>query len=125
MIEYLLIFLGCGLGGMARHFVSDRAFIWWGPSFPYGTILANVTGSFLMGLIAIILINKFQQLEPQLRALLLVGFLGGYTTFSSFSIATLNLFESGDILKAIANIVLSVLLCILAAWVGVVLGKQI
>ena len=96
-----------------------------GRTFPYGTLIVNTTGSFLMGFLFIIILERFSNIAPQLRAFLLIGLLGGYTTFSSFSIETINLFEQGELFKALLNIGLSVVLCIGAAWAGVISGKNL
>jgi len=76
-----------------------------------------------MGLLFVLIVERFDGISPQLRSLFLIGFLGGYTTFSSFSIETLNLFESGAYTSAALNIILSVTLCIAATWIGVIGGR--
>jgi CrcB protein len=86
MSHYILIFLGCGLGGISRYWISNGIHLLFGQRFPYGTLIVNVTGSFLMGLLFILILDRFYTLAPQLRAFFLVGLLGGYTTFSSFSV---------------------------------------
>jgi len=123
--NYFLIFLGGGIGCMMRYWVSYNAYALMGQKFPYGTLVVNITGSFLMGLLSIIILERFNSMAPQLRAFLLIGFLGGYTTFSSFSIETFNLFEQGEVIKALLNTGAGVVLCIIAAWGGVILGRQI
>lgn len=126
MINSLLIFIGCGIGGLLRYWVANGAYYWtMGRTFPYGTLIVNTTGSFLMGFLFIIILERFSNIAPQLRAFLLIGLLGGYTTFSSFSIETINLFEQGELFKALLNIGLSVVLCIGAAWAGVISGKNL
>jgi CrcB protein len=85
----------------------------------------NVTGSFLAGLLFVLLLEKSAVFAGELRALLLIGFLGGFTTFSSFSIETLNLLENGELFLALSNILLSVLFCLVAAWLGVLLGRSL
>lgn len=121
MLTYIWIGVGSALGGMARFGVS-RAFAFWiGETFPWGTITVNVTGSFIIGFLATISGPDGRLLvAPDLRQFLLVGFCGGYTTFSSFSLQTLALIREGDMLKAGANIVLSVALCMVAVWLGTV-----
>ena len=79
--------------------------------FPYGTLIVNISGCFLMGLLFVLTTERWIESDPSLRALLLIGLLGGYTTFSSFSIETLMLYESGHWLGALLNVVLSVSLC--------------
>lgn len=125
MLNTFLIFVGAGLGGVFRFWVSNLSYLLLGRQFPYGTLIVNISGCFLMGFLFVILLERFDGIGPQLRSLFLIGFLGGYTTFSSFSIETLNLFESGASLSGILNIFLSVILCIAATWLGVIGGKQL
>ena len=121
----LLIFVGAGLGGVLRYWIANSVYWFTGRQFPYGTLVVNVTGCFLMGFLFVLTLNRFNEIAPQLRAFLLIGFLGGYTTFSSFSIETLNLFENGAFLSGLMNVFLSVALCIIAAWIGVIGGRQL
>lgn len=123
MLNTFLIFVGAGLGGVIRFWVSSISYWMLGRQFPYGTLIVNISGCFLMGLVFVILQQRLDGIGPQLRSLLLIGFLGGYTTFSSFSLETLNLFESGASLSGIMNIFLSVSLCIAATWLGVLGGS--
>lgn len=120
-----LIFIGAGLGGVLRYGVSTGVYYLFNKNFPYGTLVVNVSGSFLMGFLFILLLERFHTFAPQLRALLLIGFLGGYTTFSSFSIETINLIENANWFPAILNILLSTILCLIAAWIGVILGRHL
>lgn len=121
----LLIFLGAGFGGVSRYWVSNGVYALLGRAFPFGTLIANSTGCFLMGLLYTLLLERFNGIGQELRPLILVGFLGGYTTFSSFSIETLNLYESGDWFGASLNILLSIIICIFLTWLGIVLGRQL
>jgi len=121
----LLIFFGAGMGGILRYWVSNAVYWFLGRQFPYGTLLVNASGSLLMGLLFTLLIDRFDDIGPSLRSLLLIGLLGGYTTFSSFSIETLNRFESGAWVAATLNIVLSVTLCLGLTWLGVLGGRQL
>lgn len=124
MDQALLIVLGGGLGSLLRFWLSTGAYHLLGRAFPYGTLAVNVLGSFLMGFLTILLVERLNGQAPLLRALLLIGFLGGFTTFSSFSMETLNLWESGDITKALLNMVISLVLCLLAVTLGALLGRQ-
>ncbi len=121
----MLIFIGAGLGGMLRYWVSSGIYFLLGKQFPFGTLVVNISGSFLMGLLFTLTLERFDIIGSQLRALLLIGLLGGYTTFSSFSIETINLFESGNWLGGIMNILLSTVFCITAAWFGVLGGRNL
>ncbi len=125
MMSTLLIFLGAGIGGVARYWLSNGVYFFLGRNFPYGTLIVNISGCFLMGLLFIILQERFNGIAPQLRSFLLIGTLGGYTTFSSFSMETLNLFENGDWLSAALNILLTVILCMVATWFGVIGGRNL
>lgn len=125
MTNVLLIFFGAGLGGVLRYMISNSTHWLVGRQFPYGTLVVNVSGCFLMGLLFVLILDRFNGIGPQLRAFLLIGFLGGYTTFSSFSIETLNLFESGAYLSGFINMFLSVMLCMVAVWLGVLGGRQL
>lgn len=125
MNTIILIFIGAGLGGVLRYGVSSGVYHLVNKNFPYGTLVVNISGSFLMGFLFILTLERFQNIAPQLRAFLLIGFLGGYTTFSSFSIETINLIENANWFPAILNILLSTILCLIAAWVGVILGRNL
>ena len=121
----LLIFTGSGLGGLLRYGVSNGVHSILSRNFPYGTLIVNVSGSFLMGFLFAVLLERFNGTGTMLRAFLLIGLLGGYTTFSSFSIETINLVEKGKILSAFLNVFLSTFLCLSTAWVGLIFGKQL
>ncbi len=125
MMNNILIFLGAGVGGIFRYWISNGIYWLLGLQFPYGTLVVNASGSFLMGLLFVVILDRFAWIGPELRSLLLVGFLGGYTTFSAFSFETLNLFESRAWLSAMLNIFLNVIVCILLAWLGTIVGRQL
>lgn len=121
----LYIALGGGAGSVCRYWLSTSVYLWLGRAFPFGTLAVNVLGSLMAGLLVMVLTTKMVNLSTELRNLLLVGFLGGFTTFSAFSIETFALLEAGDISRALGNIVLSVGLCLLAVWLGTILGRQL
>jgi len=122
----VLIFIAMGgaIGAVLRYGASLSVYSLMGRGFPYGTLFVNVTGSLLMGLLGVMMLERFNT-GPEWRAAVLVGVLGSFTTFSTFSIETLNLLEQGDVMRAVANIVLSVLVCLAAVWFGVLIGRQI
>lgn len=125
MMNLILIFLGSGLGAISRYGLSNLVHGFLGRAFPYGTLVVNASGSFVMGLFFIIILDRFGALAPQLRAFLLIGFLGGYTTFSSFSIETLTLLEQGAWVSASLNILLNIIVCISLAWLGVLGARSL
>ena len=123
MLAYVWIAVGSALGGMARHACGVLATRYLGAGLPWGTIFVNVSGSFLIGLLAALTARQGRaHLDPLLRYFLMIGFCGGYTTFSAFSLQTLELLRAGAITPALTNVLLSVLLCILAVWLGYLAG---
>jgi CrcB protein len=124
MTQTLAIAAGGAVGALLRYWVSTAVYGLLGRGFPYGTLAVNLLGSFLMGFLFVML-NERLAAPPELRAALLIGLLGAFTTFSTFSIETFNLIEQADYLKAMANMVLSVVLCLALAWMGLVLGRQL
>lgn len=124
MNQILAIAAGGAFGAVLRFWVSTAVYAWLGRGFPYGTLTVNVLGSLLMGLLYVLFIERLS-LGDVWRAALLVGVLGAFTTFSTFSIETFNLIEDGEHLRAGLNMVLSVLACVSAAWAGVILGRQL
>jgi len=124
MLQAIAIAGGGAIGALLRFYASTGIYAIMGRGFPYGTLFVNIAGSFVMGLLYILFLERLQ-VSPEVRSALLVGVLGAFTTFSAFSMETLALFEEGEVTKAALNIVLSVTLCILAAWVGVTGGRQL
>ncbi len=124
LIQTMAIAGGGAVGALLRFWVSTWIYARLGRDFPWGTLVVNVAGSLLMGMLYVLLIERLS-VPPVWRAALLVGLLGAFTTFSTFSIETLNLIEGGALLKALMNISLSVILCLFGAWLGMVLGRTI
>lgn len=119
MITYLWIALGGALGSMARYGVSRVFSFWVGETFPWGTLAVNIIGSFVIGMFAVLSgPDGRMMVAPDARQFVMVGICGGFTTFSSFSLQTLALVRDGDMVEAGANIVLSVVLCLVFVWLG-------
>jgi CrcB protein len=126
MLAYFWVAIGGAMGSMARYglgnFVSEKT----GGSFPWGTLLINITGSFIIGILGALTASE-GKMTSQSRALatqlLITGVCGGYTTFSSFSLQTLNLLRDRQWFYAGGNILLSVVLCMIAVWLGYLLGS--
>lgn len=120
-MQFLYVFIGGGLGAVCRYWSTTAIGAKWGIIFPWGTLFVNTLGSFLMALIMgclLALAKSANFLPDSLRLLLTVGFLGGFTTFSSFSMETLMLINSGSILFALVNICANVLLGLGTAILG-------
>jgi CrcB protein len=118
-MTYLWIAVGSALGGMARYWCSGFVANAIGETFPWGTLVINIAGSFVIGFFATLTGADGRYIvNPDIRQFVMVGICGGYTTFSSFSLQTLNLARDGDFFHAGANIVLSVVLCLVAVWLG-------
>lgn len=124
MTQMLSIAAGGAFGAVLRFWVSNGVYLLLGRGFPYGTLAVNVLGSLLMGLLYVFLLERMT-VGPEVRGVLLIGLLGSFTTFSTFSIETLNLIEQADYLKAVLNMLISVLACVAAAWIGLVIGRQL
>src|SRR4051812_8135564 len=119
MLSYLAVMLGGALGTGARFWASGLIAERFGDAFPAGTLVINVTGSFIIGLFAALTgPDGVVLVRPIFRQFFMIGVCGGYTTFSSFSLQTLDLAREGEWLWAAANTVLSVVLCLLAVWLG-------
>ena len=119
-MSYFWIFLGGGLGSMARFAMAGWITSLLGAAFPWGTLMVNVSGSLVIGWFAALTdYSDHPGLSASMsRQFVMVGLCGGYTTFSAFSLQTLNLIREGDWIKAAANASLSVLLCLLAVGLG-------
>lgn len=119
MLNQLGVALGGALGTLARFWISGLVAARFGATFPLGTLIINVTGSFIIGFFAALTSPDGALLvRPEFRNFFMIGVCGGYTTFSSFSLQTLSLAREGEWLWAGGNVVLSVVLCLVAVWLG-------
>ena len=124
MWQVLVVGLGGAVGSIFWFGLSEGVYVLLGRHFPYGILAANILGSLLMGILAVIIINKLE-LDFIWRGLVLVGFLGGFTTFSSFNIDTIQLLQEDFWLKAIIYVLSSVIICLLATGLGMWLTERL
>jgi len=124
MNRVLAIAVGGAAGSVLRYWMSTWVYGLLGRTFPYGTLVVNVLGCLLMGMLYVLLLDRFSG-DPLVRAGVLVGLLGGFTTFSTFSMETILLLEEGTWIKAGTNMLSSLILCVVATWFGVLLGRQL
>lgn len=123
MRAVLIIALGSALGGVARYWMSGWVAERVGETFPWGTLVVNVVGSALIGALAAFGDSARIGLPSEMRLFLMVGVLGGFTTFSSFSLQTLRLMQDGDWTRAAGNVLLSVAVCLVAVALGYRLAR--
>jgi|SRR5579872_3351769 len=122
--KLLVVGIGGFIGSNARYLVGEWAQRRWGPGFPYGTFVINISGCFILGLFATLALRL--SWSPQWRLLIAVGFVGAYTTFSTFEYETLQLIVQGSRYRAAAaNLLGSILVGFFAAWLGVVVARLI
>ena len=122
MLKYLLIGTGGFIGSVLRYWTSVNAYRVFGEKFPYGTFTVNVIGCLLIGFIAEVSENRFP-ISPEIRTFLMIGFLGGYTTFSTFGYETFMLIQDKDYVTAFLNVLLSVVVCLASVWIGTLIAK--
>ncbi|HEY0922535.1 fluoride efflux transporter CrcB [Rheinheimera pacifica] len=123
MLTYLAVAIGGAVGACLRFGVNELAMNVLGKSFPFGTLLVNILGSFVLGWLYALFSSGVLAVSPW-RALIAIGLIGAFTTFSTFSLDSVLLIQQGDWLKAIANVLLNVLLCLTLAWLGLKLGSM-
>jgi CrcB protein len=121
LLKYLVIGVGGLLGAVARYAVATYIGSLYGVSFPYGTFLINMSGCFLIGLIVPLL--ERTSASPYWRYFIPIGFIGAYTTFSTFEYETLQAIQDGQIMTGLLNVGLSVIVGFVAVWVGVAIGR--
>ena len=124
MVEIGVIAAGGALGAVMRFWMSSAVYAWLGRGFPWGTLSVNLLGSFIIGL-AFVMLTERLTVGSEIRAFIMIGFLGAFTTFSTFSLETLALMQEGLLLKAAMNILVSVVLCIIASWSGMLLARSL
>ncbi len=124
MLKYVMVGVGGFIGAIARFWVASFVGARMGTRFPYGTFIINISGSFLIGFIVTLLTAK-AHLSPNWRYLIPVGFIGAYTTFSTFEFETLRTIQDGQFVIAALNVVLSVVLGFMAVWAGAVAGRAV
>lgn len=117
MMNYLMVSIGAAIGGAFRYWLADFVQRFLPASFPYGTLTVNVVGSFILGLI-IFIIDSRQLINYQTKIFLTIGFCGGFTTFSTFSLETINFIRHSEFLYAFLNILLNVILCLGAIYIA-------
>ena len=119
----LLVLIGSALGGLARHWVGLGVAAWLGPRLPWATLGINVLGSFVIGLAAAIAADGRAGDAAWVQPFVMVGLCGGFTTFSAFSLQTVELLQGGEVGWALAYALGSVALCLLATWAGLAVGR--
>lgn len=124
MNSFLLIFIGAGIGGVARYSLGRLISAIVGTALPFATLGVNVLGGLLMGIAAIFLSRENANTDF-IRNFIMIGLLGGFTTFSAFSLESVSLFENGNYLGLFAYIALSVFLSIGAVFIGMAIGRQL
>lgn len=124
MNKYWMVGLGGFFGSIARFWVGSYITYRMGAKFPYGTFIINISGSFLIGLIVTLLAERTHW-NPNLLYLIPIGFIGAYTTFSTFVFEALHSLRSGDLLLALSYVVLSVCVGFVAVWLGILSGRAL
>ena len=123
-LTLLGITAGGALGSILRYLMQVQCAYWLGSKFPYGTLIVNTIGSLLIGFLFITLSDRYI-VSVEVRLMLMTGLLGGFTTFSTFSLETMRLIQQGSFLSAVSNVFLNVVTCIAACYLGVVLARNL
>lgn len=122
MINIILVALGGAFGSVARYLVGVWTLRRFGPNFPWGTLTVNIVGCFAIGLISEVIARRLNA-SPEMRLLLVTGFLGGFTTFSAFSLDVISLFERGATVAGASYVIASVGVSLYAVFAGLALGR--
>lgn len=122
MQKYIIVFIGAGIGGVLRYWLSGYVYKFLPPTFPYGTLSVNILGSFIIGIVMYYL-DANELITQNIRLFLTIGFCGGLTTFSAFSYETINFLKEREYLYASLNIALNVFLTLFALFVSYKLSK--
>jgi CrcB protein len=124
MGAWIAVAVGGAVGSVARFWLASAMTVLTGPRFPWGTLLINVLGSFVIGLVAGFTLTPVRvSMAPDIRIFLMTGVCGGFTTFSAFSLQTLELLQNGDVVPAFGYAIGSVVLCVIATYCGWLLGR--
>ena len=122
-MSYFLVFIGAGIGGALRHGVNRLSLAWFGPGFPWGTLFVNVAGGLLIGAVAGLMAERVTG-SQELRLFLTTGLLGGFTTFSAFSLEVALMWQRGEYGAALAYSLASVIVSVAAVFAGLALGSR-
>lgn len=123
MTNYLIVSLGAAIGGACRYWLSNIVYKFLPSDFPYGTLTVNIIGSLILGIV-IYLFDSRELISPGLRLFLTIGFCGGFTTFSTFSLETMNLIRNAEYLYAALNILSSVVLCLFVVFIASTISNR-
>ncbi len=122
-MNYFLVAIGSAFGGALRYWLSSFVYKFLPANFSYGTLSVNIIGSFILGILMYFM-NDRELISPELRLILAVGFCGGFTTFSTFSLETMNLLRDSEFLLAFINIFSNIILCLAAVLLAYLLSQE-